>query len=131
MERPKVKHRSELRADGWHVIEEPMGPVNAPLPPAAAPVAAVITITQAQEVLRQHGFVAIPMEDVEALPATHRNKLLKIADAAPAAIEEAELVTRIQDAATMEELTELVGVCTSPAVIAAAEERAAQLTEGK
>jgi hypothetical protein len=128
---------------GWIVAELPGGasvPANAavvrmPPPEPAAPVRIVtvgdVPLSLAQQVLTAAGFVAVPRELVEALPKTHQETLLKAASQAPAALDEAAMIARIEAAVTMEELETLMDGITTPAVIAVAEKKAMELTEGQ
>lgn len=134
----KTKIVKTLTKDGWEVKEvpvdapEPAGTTAVPTPPPPPPVrvtVADVPLSIAQEVLKAHGFVALPLEDIEALPKTHRDKLLKGSETAPAAIDDAALVDKVRQATSMEDLDSLLDGVTSPSVIAAAEEKAAELAQ--
>lgn len=124
---------------GHHVQEVPVGStegIAVPMPPPepALPVkvtAADVSLSVAQEVFTAAGFVAVPIEAIEKLPKTHAEAIMRATRTAPAAIDDAALVEQVNSCTTMDELDAVMDGCTSPVVIAAAEEKAAELTAGK
>ena len=133
MDRPQTQPKMTMTEKGWEVTEVPLDPTVAQpqLTEYLPPPVAEITLAAAQDVLKAHGFVAVLLTDIEELPKTHREKLLRSADRAPEAIDDAVLVEKVIAAVTMEGLDEIMDGVTSPVVIAAAEEKAIELTEGR
>lgn len=137
---PRLKTiKTFVEGVGWDVKEVPedsplavgstVVPGSAPEPPLPVKiVAGDVPLSLAQEVLKAAGFVAVPLEAIERLPKSHQEALNRAASNAPAAIDDAALVEKISFAESMEELTNLVAGCTSQVVLAAAEEKAAELT---
>lgn len=141
MEQRSNVTREFVEGVGWIVREIPVDQaipagatvVQMPAPEPPAPVRIVtvddVSLSLAQEVLARAGFVAVPQDVVDALPKSPQETLLKAANKAPAALDEAAVIAKVQACTTMEELETLMDGITTPAVIAEAEKKALELTE--
>lgn len=126
-----------IPGQGHHVQEVPVDsaigkPVQMPPPEPATPVKvtmADVPLALAQEVLKAAGFVSVPMVVIESLPKTHAETILKATRTAPAAIDAADMIVKVAACTSIEELDALMDGCTVPDVIAAAEEKAIELTK--